>query len=330
MQGRTIQELRVTPRPESRTQIPLPVFQIHSGFWLNLHHTLYEQARLRLQRPTRRPPAAPPADLAASTPLSPEERAAWEAALAAYMRTWASRDLLFDGDMPLIKNRLAELEDCPDLSGRSTSRCASGLRPELIATLEQAAPVYRARWWPAHDRTNREWIARVIPLVHEIGASLATQLANLFHADWPAARLRVDVSVYAGLAGSYTSLDPFHFTISSTDERNQGSGAVEVLFFESSQVLALGLRDVIAREFRNRGKPIPRELWSAMLCYTVALMVRTGPHATPPGQALLERGWPRYRTALDAYWKPFVQTSLRGQSDPEDLERAVARVVSWF
>src|SRR5260221_5301549 len=26
---------------------PLPVFELHSGFWINLHHTLYHQARLR-------------------------------------------------------------------------------------------------------------------------------------------------------------------------------------------------------------------------------------------------------------------------------------------
>src|SRR5258706_11537419 len=26
---------------------PLPVFELHSGFWINLHHTLYYEARLR-------------------------------------------------------------------------------------------------------------------------------------------------------------------------------------------------------------------------------------------------------------------------------------------
>jgi len=26
---------------------PLPVFELHSGFWINLHHTLYHEARLR-------------------------------------------------------------------------------------------------------------------------------------------------------------------------------------------------------------------------------------------------------------------------------------------
>src|SRR5258708_30439218 len=26
---------------------PLPVFELHSGFWINLHHTLYHDAKLR-------------------------------------------------------------------------------------------------------------------------------------------------------------------------------------------------------------------------------------------------------------------------------------------
>ena len=32
---------------------PLPVFEFHSGFWLNLHHTLYRQARQHQIYPIR-------------------------------------------------------------------------------------------------------------------------------------------------------------------------------------------------------------------------------------------------------------------------------------
>src|SRR5260370_29792501 len=31
----------------SYTYGPLPVFELHSGFWINLHHTLYHHAKLR-------------------------------------------------------------------------------------------------------------------------------------------------------------------------------------------------------------------------------------------------------------------------------------------
>src|SRR6266852_2923209 len=39
-------------RPQSNfTYGPLPVFELHSGFWINLHHTLYHQAILRTVAP---------------------------------------------------------------------------------------------------------------------------------------------------------------------------------------------------------------------------------------------------------------------------------------
>src|SRR5216110_1357593 len=40
--------VRALARPQSNfTYGPLPVFELHSGFWINLHHTLYHEAKLR-------------------------------------------------------------------------------------------------------------------------------------------------------------------------------------------------------------------------------------------------------------------------------------------
>src|SRR5437660_11677738 len=42
--------LILTPISRSQDEPPpatLPVYEFHSGFWLNLHHTLYRQARLQ-------------------------------------------------------------------------------------------------------------------------------------------------------------------------------------------------------------------------------------------------------------------------------------------
>jgi hypothetical protein len=296
---------------------------------LNLHHALYQQARIRQQRTTRRPSGSAP-DVLPPVQLTPEENRAWQESLSHYASALSARDLLFDGDMVLIKNRLAEVEDCADLSGRAEKRCTSGLRPELIAALERAAPVYRAKWWPEHDRRNREWINALAPQVQKAGVLLGTQLSGLFHTDWPSGRIRVEVSAYAGLLGSYTSLDPLTVTISSADERNQGTRALEILFYEASHFLGLGARDVLARECRARDKPIPRELWDATLYYTVVMFSRgtSSRAATEPGQAVVERGWRGYRTVLDAFWKPFLQTALRNQTDPEDLERAIGRMIA--
>jgi hypothetical protein len=328
-QGRSITPLPPESQRDEGTKAPMPVFELHSGFWLNLHHVLYREARLQQQRTIRRP-AGGPAETLPRAELSEAEKLAWEAGLSHYARAMAARDLAFDGDMVLIKNRLAEMGDCADLSGASDARCTSGLRPELIGALEKAAPVYRAKWWPAHDQRNRKWINALAPQVQKPGARLAASLSNLYHVDWPTARIRVEVSAYAGLLGSYTTLDPLTVTISSSDERTQGPLALELIFYEASHFLGLSAREIIARECRVRGKPIPRELWDAMLYYTVVMATRAGT-STPgsePGSAVAERGWRSYRNVLDGFWKPFLQSSLRNQANPEDLERTIGRMIA--
>ena len=49
------------PSQDDELAIPRPVFELHSGFWLNLHHFLYEQARLRDQESTSRGKVSGPA-----------------------------------------------------------------------------------------------------------------------------------------------------------------------------------------------------------------------------------------------------------------------------
>ncbi len=337
-QGSSIPRDAERPQQSEPSPAPLPVFEFHSGFWINLHHFLYQQARLR-----KSPAAATPASTSA---LTPEEQQSWSAALDHYAGDLAQRDLQVNGDMVNINIRLAEMETCAELSGRSAGVCASGLRRELIAALERAAPVYRARWWDEHDRANRSWFAGVAPLVRQMGGRLAQQLSAVYQADWPAGRLRVDVVSYAGPFGAYTTLDPVHLTISSLDPRNQGLAAFEVLFHEASHALARAVRDAIVRECRQRGKPIPRDLWHALLFYTTGEIVKRAlqrePPATIPSAAaspqptgtraesytpyayrygLYARGWSNYQRGLERYWQPY----LDGKAD---FDASLARLVS--
>lgn len=294
---------------------PLPVFAFHSGMWFNLHHFLYQESR----KPGERPAAA-----------TPEEKG-FEAAIAHYKKNLAGRDLLFDGDMVAIKNRLAELEGVPDLA-------QSGLKPDLIAALQSAAPLYRARWWTTHDQANRAWVEGVTPLIRRHGGTLAIQLAQVYRADWPEGLIRVDVSVFAGRVGGYTSLDPLHVTIASAEERNQGPAALEILFHEASHGLARAVADGIARECRSRGKPIPRDLWHAVLFYTTGEVVKRAfrpPSGSAPSagddytpyayrHGLYQRGAWRgsgYGPLLERHWQEYLDGKL-------DFDRAIARMVA--
>ncbi len=322
-------------RAQDATSGPRPIFEFHSGFWLNLHHFLYEQARQAEHLQASQGGGAaksPVTDVNRESDASP----AWQAAIAYYRKNMAHRDLLFDQSMVLIGNRLADIETCPDLSGRTITSCTSGLQPNLIAALEGAAPIYRTRWWPEHDRANRDWIDGDAPLVRHIGLPLAQELSAVYEKPWQREPIRVDVVTYAGPFGAYTSLDPTHITVASGDPRNEGLAGFEILFHEASHALAVPVQDAIAEDCRLRDIPIPRDLWHALLFYTTGEMVRRaaaeGKLQLPGAETkaasytpyayrnnLYSRGWEDYLRLLEAYWQPY----LDGHTDFEHAIRAV-------
>lgn len=336
-------ELQTSAQQAAETDSPLPIFEMHSGFWINLHHFLYLQARLTQGNPSssdngrgQAPPNEPPASL---LDFPAKDIQAWQDAVAFYAKDLAKRDLGLNGDMENINNQLADMETCPDLDGKSSPACKSGLRPDLIEALEQAAPVYRAHWWVEQDRANLAWIAQVAPMVREMGVELCGQLADIYERPWPANRLRVDVVWYGGPFGAYTTLNPTHVTISSHDPRNQGIYGFEVLFHESSHALAGSVMEAIAREFRARDKPIPRDLWHALLFYTTGEMVRrdlsygnmampdqpnnnSAPYQTYASRFGLYSGsWVRFRGLLDLYWMPYLDGKI-------SFDTAIARLAA--
>jgi len=331
------------PQQTAGTESPLPVFELHSGFWVNLHHFLYLQARLVNGTTSSMDSgrgAAPPDEAPVSLiDFTTEEIGAWRTAVAFYAKDLARRDLLLNGEMETINNRLSEMEACPDLQGKSSAACKSGLQADLVQVLDRAAPVYRAHWWTEQDRANREWIAQVAPMVRQMGVELSAQLADAYQRPWPTARLRVDVVWYGGPYGAYTSLGPTHVTLSSHDARNQAIYGFEVLFHEASHALAGAVNEAIAREFRTRDKPIPRDLWHALLFYTTGELVRrdlaygtmtlaalqgTDPSSYQPYAArfgLYSGGWDRFRGMLDLYWRPYLDGKVT-------FDTAVARLAA--
>src|SRR6202043_846178 len=197
--------------------------------------------------------------------------------------------------------------------------CDAGLPSKLTKILEGAAAGYRAHRWPADDRANRAWIKRAAPLVREQGVGLSHRLADIYQTQWPNEKIRVDVSAHANWAGAYTTLDPLRVTISSTDPRNQGSSALEILFHEASHGIAEPVQQAINRECRQRDKAIPRDLWHALLFYTTGEVIKTvltaqnateqgngqsagaqNPEYTPYAvrERLYQRGWDDYLKLL--------------------------------
>ena len=285
--------LHAQASPQSTsTYGPLPVFELHSGFWINLHHTLYHQARLRkdVASGDKTGKATGPAlktPVETKTAYNPAEQKAWDDAVSYYAANLADKDLLFSSELVELKNQLSDFEDCDELTGKAKKFCDAGLPPKLAQALEAAAPVYRAHLWPDHDRANRRWILRVAPLVIEQGVGLSERLADIYETHWPRQKIRVDVAAYANLAGAYTTLDPLRVTIASLDSRNQDAEALEVLFHEASHGIAEPVQDAIIRECRQRDKAIPRDLWHALIFYTTGEVLRpvlASSDATPGGK----------------------------------------------
>ncbi|HMF56535.1 MAG TPA: hypothetical protein VK619_09340 [Pyrinomonadaceae bacterium] len=302
-------------------------FEFHSGFWINLHHFLYEQALLRKQAASARQQTNSAANPATINQLPQAEQQLWNSALDYYTDSMIKRDLLFDDNLVAINDRLAELEAASDLS-------RSGLNSDLVKILESVAPVYRAHWWPQHDRVNRFWIAVATPMVRQFSRTLIEQLARAYRAKWPAGLIRVEVVEYANWAGAYTSVDDAqkpHITMCSADADNQGFSALELLFHESSHSMVGpnngAVAEAIARECHAKNRPIPNGLWHAIIFYTAGELARRNlseygvSDYKPYGyRGLYARAWPNFQRPLELYWQPYLDGSV-------DFDKAISSLI---
>src|SRR5690349_23290506 len=85
-------------------------FEFHSGFWINLHLFLYEEASVRSASPGRRREAEATSDSTISAALGGDEKASWDAAVTYYQANLISLDLLTNDRMRNTKNSLEDLE----------------------------------------------------------------------------------------------------------------------------------------------------------------------------------------------------------------------------
>src|SRR5258707_3661988 len=190
---------------------PLPVFEFHSGFWVNLHQFLYHEARLRESTPESKAAAANTAEPALKqnpVSLSAAEQKTWEQAIAYYRANYAGKDPQINIDLILLNNQRGDFEDCDELLGRKKKACDAGLPGNIGVILEAAAPVYRSHWWANHDRANRRWVARVAPLIREQGVGLSQRLAGIYQPPGPKANIRVEVCAFATSPGALTTPQP--------------------------------------------------------------------------------------------------------------------------
>jgi hypothetical protein len=219
-----------------------PLFSFHSNAWLNLHHYVRSNAR-----------GGP-----APTGLTDEERAQWAAGVEFY-KPYVPRDLNADAGMVAIKTALRGAEGKTRLDGIAIDAA-------LKATLERLMPIYQKRWWPEHDRANREWIVAMQPLVDRFGPALSQALARVYGVSWPRDPIPVDLTVTAGASGAYGTSEPSaHITMSPSTFR--GYVALEMLFHESTHGI-VPLYQLVSQAATAQKVNVPPQLSHAVLFYT--------------------------------------------------------------
>ena len=219
------------------------LFSFHSNAWLNPHHILWSKGEGALL-----PPDMPAA-----------ERSAWAAGIAFYAPY--SRRNLFDDELIAIKEALRTAEGRTSLDGL---RIDSGVR----TTLERLMPIYQKHWWPAHDRTNREWIAAVGPLIDRHGAALNQAMTRAYDVTIPDNPVWVDVSVNAGSAGAYEAGPVTHVMMSSLGSGYRAYKGLEMLFHERSHAWGRVLARTIFAAAEEHAIKVPPQLPRAVLFYT--------------------------------------------------------------
>lgn len=310
--------LASTSAPEPSNASRAQLFDLRSNPWVNLHHVLLGKGAKRrgAHDDDAHPDGIPEVDV---TVLEPRERAPWDAAVALYADTLSSRNVVADEELITLNQALSDHVSFDPLP---RDRIAT----PIAETLERAMPVYRARWWPEHDRRNRAWMDRVRPEIASHGAALAAELARVLHAEWPSDALRVDVTSYAPPPGAaYTTFGPPHLTISGSDPRNQPPTALEILFHECSHLIIRPARDAISRELAAQHKSEP-SLWHALLFYTAGWAVaRRVPGHEPYAdrERLYTDRWAAYRQAIHTHWRPY----LEGRAELDAAIRAVVRAL---
>lgn len=215
-------------------------FVFHSDPWINLHHFLFQWARNVPERPAGdRRRAIEIAEWVQVGDLNEAERRSWERALGSYRDRLIGSDLLFGRDLITLRGKLAAVACSTDgvtdgsrpLLGGTSEDPWADIDAEVRAVLQEAMTVYRRRWWRGHRARITAWIQERLEQLETYEAVFSQRLAAAYGGEWPAKRVRVDVTAYANWAGAYTTNHPDHVTIETDYEGLEG---LETLFHEVS------------------------------------------------------------------------------------------------
>ena len=291
------------------------MFVFQNNFWLNLHQFL----RGEIYRRRVPPPGIDPAS------LSDADRAAWMSALEVYTDV-AKGDLVFDESATRIASALATTTG-------DEARLPDGLiDARTTAALNAAAPIYRARLWPARQRDNDAWNAAAKALVDRHGAVMASALAAAYHVTWPDLPYLVEAVGEIGPASAVTHRGPTGFAAliqpSTASLRNRSDRPLELLFHEAMHTSAGGgrLTEMIEAESARQQLAAPDNLWHFTIMFTSGRIARRVlANAGRPGYTSYFESYDQLpaivRTAFERDWQPYLDGKKTFEQALHDLVR---------
>ncbi len=252
--------------------------------------------------------------------MTPDERATWNHAVAVYERDFASRDLLLDNGMTMIKLGLVDRDD---------QLTDAPYDSELKSLLLSAAPIYRRYWWPAHDAGNRAWIADAVGRTTKYAPAIISRLTALYGVAWFDGPVRVDVVRFGKSQGAYTSNNPTHIVVASSDLGYAQWSSVEMLFHESSHGLIQKVYAAVNGALAASDKRAT-DLWHVVLFYIAGEVTRQelakdGVAYTPYLYAigLFDRAWPQFRRPVEQH----VQAYIDGNTTLDQMATSLAAAI---
>jgi hypothetical protein len=257
--------------------------------------------------------------------LTEADRSVWNQAVDSYIDL-AKRDVLFDDLLRKIGNTLATVGEVARLPDSLESIIGANTR----AALNAAAPIYRARIWPARERANEAWIASAKVLLEQHETAMAASLAAVYSITWPSDPILVDVvgEVGPNSAIPHGGLPGFaaHTQASASSRRNTGDAPLELLFHEASHAPPVEgrIQTMIREESARQNLQAPDNLWHAIIMFTSGAIARqeltkSGSSEYVPYAYRYNQYTPVERSAFERDWQPYLEGKVTLDQALHDL-----------
>jgi len=300
--------------PLAAAQTGQRMFVYQNNFWVNLHHFLRGEI---YRRSAKLPLGIDPAS------LNDADQNAWSSAIEVY--TEVAKQGLFDQAAIHISNTLA-------MTGDATRLRDDLLDARTTAALNAAAPIFRARLWPARQRDNDAWNAAAKTLTDGHRDAMAAALAKIYGITWPREPYLVDAVGETGPNSGFTHGAPpgfaAHIHASVGSMRNTGNAPLELMFHEASHVPAVNGRilRMIQEECARQKLEVPRELDHFMIMFTTGEVTRRELERTgSPGYMSYVYRYnqlpPAVLSAFERHWVPYLDGKVDLQQALRDLVR---------